>query len=62
MRRRKDQTAARRINPALSAGVVDEAIKRLERAESQDQVEENARVHELLTKGVPVEYRGLDGG
>ena len=53
--------AARRINPGLDSDVVDEAIKRLERAESQDQVEENARVHELLTKGVPVEYRAPDG-
>ncbi len=58
---RRLREAVRRINPGVSAELIDEAVKRLERAESQDQVEENARVHGLLTKGVPVEYRALDG-
>lgn len=52
--------AARRINPD-HPDLVDEAIKRLERAESQSEVAENARVHKLLIHGVPVEYRD-DGG
>src|SRR5215469_14850286 len=48
--------AAQRINPTASAALVDEAIKRLQRAESLNAVEENSRVHQLLTEGVPVEY------
>jgi type I restriction enzyme, R subunit len=53
--------AVRRINPGVGVELVDEAIKRLERAESQSEVDENARVHKLLTEGVPVEYRDKDG-
>ena len=41
--------------------LIEEAIKRLGRAESQSAVDENARVHKLLTEGVPVEYRDTDG-
>ena len=52
--------AARRINPEVDGELVDEAIKRLERAESQSLVDENARAR-LLTEGVPVEYRADDG-
>jgi type I restriction enzyme, R subunit len=53
--------AVRRINPGVGAELIDEAIKRLGRAESQSEVDENARVHKLLTEGVPVEYRDSDG-
>jgi len=55
------RASARRINPSLDVAVVDEAIKRLERAESQSPVAENLRVHELLTQGVPIEHRLEDG-
>ena len=54
------RSAARRINPDHS-DLVDEAVKRLERAESQSELAENLRVHRLLVEGVPVEYRGPDG-
>lgn len=53
--------SARRINPDIDSDLIDEAIKRLERAESQSLVDENARVHKLLTEGVPVECRADDG-
>ena len=53
--------AARRINPRVGIELIEDAIKRLERAESQSEVDENARVHKLLTGGVPVEYREQDG-
>jgi type I restriction enzyme, R subunit len=53
--------AALKLNPAADAGLVDEAIKRLGRAESQSELSENARVHRLLTQGVPVEHRASDG-
>ncbi len=55
------RAAATRINPALDPSVVDEAIKRLERAESQSAITENLRVHQLISQGVPVEYRDADG-
>ena len=54
------RAAGRRLNPA-HRDLVDEAIKRLQRAESQAAVAENYRVHRLLVDGVPVEYRGDDG-
>lgn len=54
------RAAARRINPQ-HADLVDDAIKRLERAESQNNLAENARVHKLLTEGVPVEHRDSAG-
>lgn len=53
--------AARRINPGIDRSLIDDAIRRLERAESQSLVDENARLHKLLTEGVPVEYRDRDG-
>ncbi len=53
--------AVRRINPDIDAALIDEAIKRLVRAESQNPVAENFRVHKLVTEGVAVEHRGTDG-
>ncbi len=53
--------AARLINPDASALMINEAIKRLLRPESQNPLAENSRVHKLLTEGVPVEYRADDG-
>lgn len=53
--------AVARINPNLSVTVIDQAITQLARAESQNAIIENERVHRLLTDGVPVEHRGADG-
>ena len=55
------RSAVRRINPGVDGALIDEAIKRLGRAESQNSVAENFRVHKLVTEGVPVEHRGADG-
>lgn len=55
------QRVAERINSKFDISLIQDAIKRLERAESQNELSENARVHKLLTKGVPVEHRGKDG-
>lgn len=55
------RAAGHRINPA-HIGLVDDAILRLQRAESQSELLENFRVHRLLVDGVPVEHRGPDGG
>jgi type I restriction enzyme R subunit len=54
------RSAARRINPDTAEDVVDDAIKRVRRAGSQDLLEENHRLHTLITTGVPVE-RVVDG-
>lgn len=54
------RVVARRINPD-HRDLVDDAIARLMRAESQSEIAENFRVHRLLVDGVPVEHRGHDG-
>jgi type I restriction enzyme R subunit len=53
--------AAGRINPDAGSSMIEEAIKRLLRAESQNALAENYRVHRLLTEGVEVEHRAGDG-
>ena len=50
-----------RLNPAATTESVEEAVKRLGRAESQNPVAENMRVHALLRDGVPVERRDASG-
>ena len=52
--------AIRRINPGTSPALIEEALKRVRRAESQSPIDENYRVHQLITEGVPVEYRDSD--
>src|SRR5699024_7006266 len=53
--------ALRRINPGTDSSLIAEAVKTVQRAESQSPIDENARVHRLITEGVPVEHRGDDG-
>ena len=53
--------AIRRINPGTSPALIDEALKRVRRAESQSPIDENYRLHQLITEGVPVEHRDADG-
>ncbi len=52
--------AGRRLNPR-HGDLVDEGIKRLERAESQNPIAENLHVWKLLVEGIPVEYRDGSG-
>ncbi|MBJ2119403.1 type I restriction endonuclease subunit R [Arthrobacter sp. MSA 4-2] len=53
--------AIRRVNPGTGPALIEEAVKRVQRAESQSPIDENARLHKLITEGVPVEHRGEDG-
>lgn len=53
--------AIRRINPGTAAGLISEALKSVRRAESQSPIEENYRLHKLISEGVPVEHRSEDG-
>jgi type I restriction enzyme R subunit len=50
-----------RINSGADHELIEETIKRLERAESQNPLSENMRVHALLRDGVPVERRDAGG-
>jgi type I restriction enzyme R subunit len=50
-----------RLNSTVSTASIDEIVKRLERAESQNPIAENMRVHELLRDGVPAERRDSSG-
>ncbi|CAB4584412.1 unannotated protein [freshwater metagenome] len=53
--------AVGRINPELPAAAADAAVAKVLRAESQNAMSENLRLHELVAQGVPVEYRAKDG-
>lgn len=53
--------ATKRINPGVDPALVSEAIKRIQRAESQSLIDENYRLHKLITEGVAVEYRDAGG-
>ncbi len=41
-----------RINAGLDLELIDEAVKKLQRAESQNPIDENYRVYKLITEGV----------
>lgn len=55
------RSALWRINPGAPSALIEDAIKQLRRAESQSAIDENARVHRLVTEGVSVEHRDADG-
>jgi type I restriction enzyme R subunit len=50
-----------RINFGLDITLIEEAIKKLKRTESQNGIDENYRLHKLITEGVPIEHRASDG-
>ena len=58
---RRMRSALSRLNPAASSEMLDEAVLRLRKAESQNLLQENLRVHRLITEGCPVEYRDETG-
>ena len=51
----------RGLNAGIDNAVIDQAVKRLLRPESQNPIDENYRIHQFLIGGVPVEHRGADG-
>lgn len=55
------ERAVSALNPLIPDGVRSEAIRKLLTSESGSLVEENRRIHRLLTDGVPVEYRSVTG-
>jgi type I restriction enzyme R subunit len=50
-----------RLNPDLPAEALDEAFRKLMRAEAPSLVERNRALHRMLVDGVTVEYRRPDG-
>lgn len=55
------RSALTRLNPGLPADALDDAAKMLLRPESQSTLMENWRTYQLLTQGVPVQMRDVDG-
>ena len=55
------RSALVRLNPGLPLDALDDAVKTLLRPESQVVMSENWRAYQLLTQGVPVQYRDIDG-
>jgi type I restriction enzyme R subunit len=53
--------ALRRINKSIPDGAIDEAVKKVLRTESQDPVVNNQLFHNLVTRGINVEYKRADG-
>lgn len=51
----------RRINKDFDESILEEALKRFLRPDSQDPMAENYRIHKYLIEGVPVAYSGADG-
>ena len=55
------RAAVERLNPVLPSDAVAAVVKQVLRPESQSVLAENWRGYQLLTQGVPVEYRDASG-
>lgn len=55
------ETALASLNPGVPEPARNEAVRRLLTSETPSLVEENRRLHRLITDGVDVEYRAGDG-
>lgn len=55
------EAAVRRLNPNLPVAAQQEAVAQLLQVEMPALLEENRRIHTLLTEGVDVEYEAEDG-
>src|SRR4051812_29334359 len=49
------------LNPDLPPGALDDAYRRLTKADAPSLIERNRALHRMLVDGVPVEYRRKDG-
>ena len=58
---RRLRQALVRLNPGLPAEAIEEAYRKLIRAEAPSLIERNRAVHRMLVDGVAVEYRRKDG-
>jgi type I restriction enzyme R subunit len=55
------QQALMRLNPALPPDAIEDAYRKLTRADAPSNAERNRAVHRMLVDGVAVEYRRKDG-
>lgn len=55
------QLALRRINRSVPDSAIDEAVRKVLRAESQNLVSNNQDFHRLVTNGVNIQYKRADG-
>lgn len=53
--------ALRRLNPELPDDAIEDALRRLQRADAPTLIERNHAIHRMLVDGVTVEYRRPDG-
>lgn len=53
--------ALQRLNPHLPSDAVEDALRKITRADGPSLVERNRAVHRMLVDGVNVEYRRADG-
>jgi len=58
---RRLRDALARLNPALPAEAIEEALRKLTRPQAPDLIQRNRALHRLLVDGVTVEYRDADG-
>jgi type I restriction enzyme R subunit len=58
---RRVRQALVRLNPALPPEALDDAFRKLMRADAPSLIERNRAVHRMLVDGVTVEYRRADG-
>jgi type I restriction enzyme R subunit len=58
---RRLRQALARLNPELPAEALEEAYRRITRADAPTLIERNRAVHRMLVDGVTVEYRRKDG-
>jgi len=49
------------INPSIPEEAIEDAVKQVTTTETPNLTEENRRIHNLITEGVSIEYRGQDG-
>ncbi|MCK2097067.1 type I restriction endonuclease subunit R [Thauera aromatica] len=59
--RRRFEDAVARLNPGLPAEARQDAVRKLMQSELPALLEENRRLHKLITEGVDVEYYATEG-
>ncbi len=59
--RKRFEDAVARLNPGLPLEARQDAIRKLTQSELPSLLEENRRLHKLMTEGVDVEYDAADG-
>jgi type I restriction enzyme R subunit len=59
--RKRLEDAVARLNPGLPLAARQDAVRRVTQSELPSLLEENRRLHKLMTEGVDVEYDAPDG-